>query len=86
VVTIDYEIRLAGDVPDEALAHLRDAHLTEQGVESVLRGPVPDQAALIGIINWLQMMGIDLREVRQTGQEEPSEPAPKGDRDPSAGE
>ena len=73
VGTIDYEIRLAGDIPDEALTHLRDAHLTEQGVETVLRGPIPDQAALIGIINWLQMMGIDLREVRQTGPDEPTD-------------
>ena len=74
--TIDYEIRLAGDIPDEALTHLRDAHLTEQGVETVLRGPIPDQAALIGIINWLQMMGIDLREVRQTGPDEPTDSTP----------
>lgn len=65
VATIDYEIRVAGDLPDEALADLRAAHLSPQGVETVLRGPVPDQAALVGIINWLQLMGVELREVRQ---------------------
>ena len=67
MVAIDYEIRVAGDVPPEALADLHEAHLHRQGVETVLRGPVPDQAALVGIINWLQMMGVELREVRQAG-------------------
>ena len=50
MATIDYEIRVAGDVPPEALADLHDAHLHREGVETVLRGPVPDQAALVGII------------------------------------
>lgn len=67
MATIEYEIRVAGDVPPEALAELHDAHLHRQGVETVLRGPVPDQAALVGIVNWLQMMGVELREIRQAG-------------------
>ena len=74
VATIDYEIRVAGDVPPEALADLHDAHLHREGVETVLRGPVPDQAALVGIINWLQMMGVELREVRQAGPADPIRP------------
>lgn len=67
MATIDYEIRVAGDVPSEALADLHDAHLRRQGVETVLRGAVPDQAALVGIVNWLQLMGVELREIRQAG-------------------
>ena len=74
MATIDYEIRVAGDVPPEALADLHDAHLHREGVETVLRGPVPDQAALVGIINWLQMMGVELREVRQAGPADPISP------------
>lgn len=71
--TIDYEIRLAGNVPTDTLADLLDGHpyLILQGVETVLRGPVPDQAALIGIINWLQFLGVELREVRQAGPDKP---------------
>lgn len=65
--TIDYEIRVLGDVPADVLAELHDARLDPQGVETVLRGPVPDQAALVGIINWLQLIGVELREVRQVG-------------------
>ena len=34
-------------------------------METVLQGPVKDQAALVGIINWLQMLGVEVREVRQ---------------------
>ena len=65
VVRIDFEIRLAGELTPQVLADLRDAHLVRRGAETVLRGPVQDQAALIGIINWLQMLGVELREVRQ---------------------
>lgn len=69
-MTIDYEIRVAGEVPPEALADLHEAQLHRQGVETVLRGPVPDQAALVGIINWLQMLGVELREIRQAVPDE----------------
>ena len=62
---IDFEIRVAGDVPAQVLADLQSAQIVRRGVETVLRGPVEDQAALIGIINWLQMLGVELREVRQ---------------------
>jgi hypothetical protein len=65
VVAIEFEIRVAGEIPAHVLAELRDARLVPRGVETVLRGPVEDQAALVGIINWLQMVGVELREVRQ---------------------
>ncbi len=62
---IDFEIRVAGEVPAQVLADLQDAHIVHRGVETVLHGPVEDQAALVGLINWLQMLGVELREVRQ---------------------
>lgn len=65
VVGIDFEIRVAGEVPAQVLADLTDAHFVRRGVETVLHGPVQDQAALIGIINRLQLLGVELREVRQ---------------------
>ncbi|ACV81505.1 hypothetical protein [Nakamurella multipartita] len=65
VVTIEFEIRVAGEVPAQVLADLQDARFVHRGVETVLHGPVEDQAALIGIINWLQMLGVELREVRE---------------------
>ena len=61
----DFEIRVAGPVSAQVLADLQDAHIVRRGVETVLQGPVKDQAALVGIINWLQMLGVEVREVRQ---------------------
>jgi len=68
---MEYEIRVAGEVPPEALAELGEAHLTLQGFQTILRGPVVDQAALVGIVNWLQLLGIELREIRQAGSDQP---------------
>ena len=65
VVRIDFEIRVAGEVPAQVLADLQNGYIVRRGVETVLRGPVEDQAALVGLINWLQMLGVELREVRQ---------------------
>jgi hypothetical protein len=64
VVMTDYETRVAGPVSPQVLADLQDAHIVRRGVETVLQGPVKDQAALVGIINWLQLLGVELREVR----------------------
>ena len=61
----DFEIRVAGPVSGQVLADLQDARIVRRGVETVLHGPVKDQAALVGIINWLQMLGVELREIRQ---------------------
>jgi hypothetical protein len=71
VAEMEYEIRVAGEVPPDTLAALVEARLTRQGVETILRGPVVDQAALVGIVNWLQMLGIELREIRQAGSDRP---------------
>ena len=71
VAGMEYEIRVAGEVPPEALAELGEAHLTVQGVETILRGSVVDQAALVGIVNLLQLLGIELHEIRQAGSDQP---------------
>ena len=63
----EFEIRVAGPMSAQVLADLQDAHIVQRGVETVLQGPVKDQAALVGIINWLQLLGVELREVRQIG-------------------
>lgn len=65
MTALEFEIRLGGTVPAEVLEELPDVRVITESVETVLRGPVPDQAALIGIINRLQGWGIELRGVRQ---------------------
>lgn len=65
MTALEFEIRVAGAVPASVLEELEDVRVVTQSVETVLRGPVQDQAALIGIINRLQGWGIELRGVRQ---------------------
>ena len=57
--------------PDVAIVVYND-HASAFSVEvvpirTVMRGPVADQAALHGIINRLQSLGLDLIEVRRIG-------------------
>jgi hypothetical protein len=62
---MEFEIRVAGSLPPDVLEELGGVRVVTQSVETVLHGPVPDQAALVGIINRLQGLGIELRGVRQ---------------------
>ena len=59
------EIRVAGPVADSVLVELGDLRVVSERVETVLRGPVPDQAALVGMINRLQTWGVELKSLRQ---------------------
>ena len=62
---LEYEIRVSGLVPDSVLAEIEGVHVVVEPVQTVMRGPVLDQAALHGIINRLQRLGLDLIEVRR---------------------
>ena len=66
---IEYEIRVSGLVPQSLLEEIEGVHVVVEPVQTVLRGPVMDQAALHGIINRLQRLGLDLIEVRRLAQE-----------------
>jgi hypothetical protein len=59
------EIRVAGPVAANVLVELGDLRVVSERVETVLRGPVPDQAALVGMINRLQTWGVELESLRQ---------------------
>ena len=65
MANVEFEIRVAGSVPTSVLEELRDVRIVTESVETLLRGPVRDQAELVGIINRLQGWGIELRGVRQ---------------------
>jgi hypothetical protein len=65
MIEMQYEIRVAGAVPADVLGELDDIRVVSHSVETVLRGPIRDQAALIGVINRLQCWGIELHGVRQ---------------------
>ena len=67
MTVMEFEIRVSGVLPRGVLDELGDVRVVTQSLETVLQGPVPDQAALVGIINRLQGLGIELRGLRQLG-------------------
>jgi hypothetical protein len=60
-----YEIRVAGTVPPEALADYEDVCSSVESVETVLCGPLADQAALQGLLARLDLFGAQVIEVRR---------------------
>jgi hypothetical protein len=61
----DYEIRIKGRLSDSLLAAFEGMRASVQPVETVLYGPVQDQAALYGLLNRIQSLGLELVEIRQ---------------------
>jgi hypothetical protein len=73
----DYEIRIKGRLSDSLLAGFEGLTTTVQPVETVLYGPVQDQAALYGLLDRIQSLGLELVEIRQlpaSADEVPAEP------------
>ena len=49
-----------------------DLHAQAQGTETVLTGPVADQAALYGLLAQFEALGLQLLEVRRAAADPPS--------------
>jgi hypothetical protein len=60
-----YEIRIRGRVTDALLASFEGMTSELEPVETVLHGPVRDQAELHGLIDRIQALGLELVEVRR---------------------
>ena len=60
-----YEIRIKGRLSDSLLDAFESLTSTVQPVETVLYGPVQDQAALYGLLDRIQSLGLELVELRQ---------------------
>jgi hypothetical protein len=65
VASLHYEIRVAGVLPPEALLDYGRLSASVQPVETVLHGPLPDQAALHGLLARLETFGVQIMEVRR---------------------
>jgi hypothetical protein len=61
----DYEIRVRGRVAPALLARFEGMRSAVEPVETVLHGPLPDQAALHGMIALIRSLGLELVEVRR---------------------
>lgn len=60
-----FEVHVRGELPPAVLEDLE--YLTARVVpaETVLTGVVPDQAALMGLLGWLQSLGLEVVEIRR---------------------
>ena len=73
-----YEIRVRGRLSDSLVAAFEGMRASVEPVETVLHGPVEDQAALYGLLDRIQALGLELIEVRRL-------PAPPADPGPLPG-
>ena len=64
LVTPQYEIRIRGRVRPSLLEDFELERSVER-VETVLHGPIVDQAALHGLLNRIESLGLELVEVRR---------------------
>ena len=62
----EYEIRVRGRVSPAMLARFEGMRSQIEPVETVLHGPLPDQAALHGMIALIRSLGLELVEVRKS--------------------
>jgi hypothetical protein len=74
-----YEIRVTGVLPPEALLDFDRLTASVEPVETVVHGPLQDQAALNGLLARLEAFGIQVIEVRRLTER-------LNDTDQSAGE
>ena len=60
-----YEIRVRGRLSDSLVAAFEGMRASVEPVETVLHGPVQDQAALYGLLERIQSLGLELVEIRR---------------------
>jgi hypothetical protein len=64
--TIRYALRVRGRSSDAVMAALQeDLHVAIVPARTVLRGWLPDQAALLGVLARARLLGLELIEVRR---------------------
>jgi len=60
-----YEIRVVGALPPEALLDFERLTASVEPVETVVHGPLPDMAALHGLLARLEEFGAEVVEMRR---------------------
>jgi hypothetical protein len=66
-----YEIRVTGVLPPEALLDFDRLIASVEPVETVLHGPLRDQAALNGLLARLETFGVQVLEIRRLQDRDP---------------
>ena len=62
---IGFEIRVLGVVPPSVLEELSEHEIDGATLTTVLAGIVPDQAALVGMLDRLRALGLEVAEFRR---------------------
>jgi len=62
---IGFEIRVVGTVPPGVLEELSAHDIDAATLTTVLAGVVPDQAALVGMLDRLRALGLEIAEFRR---------------------
>lgn len=75
MTVLDYEIRVSGPVPATLLEEFEGVHVVIHPTVTVLRGPIPDQAALQGILTRLLALNLDLIDVHRLPNDRASDDA-----------
>jgi hypothetical protein len=71
-----YQVRISGVLPADLLAELRDLTVRVEPPETVLRGSLPDQSAVVGLISRIHGLGLHLIEVRRLPEDDGPPPVP----------
>ena len=64
-----YEIRVRGHLGQTVLRGFAELQAETHGDDTVLEGPLPDQAALHGVLAQIEALGLELLEVRRLPDE-----------------
>jgi len=72
-----YEIRVTGVLPPEALLDFERLTASVEPVETVLHGPLRDQAALNGLLARLETFGVQVLEIRRLQERDPPAKEPE---------
>ena len=65
VRTAAYEIRIKGRLSDSLSGAFEDFTLAMRPAETIMRGELRDQSELHGVLDQIQLLGLELIEVRQ---------------------
>ncbi len=66
-----YEIRVSGVLPPEALLDFDRLTASVEPIETVVHGPIRDQATLNGLLARLEAFGVEVLEIRRVHGQDP---------------
>lgn len=68
-----YEIRVEGLLDSHWIAWFEDLHLSNDGTQTVISGPLADQSALHGLLAKIRDLGLCLISVRRLDSGDPGD-------------